>query len=70
MTVSELQIKRKENGIRQDALARQLGWNAETIIDIERGRVQVSEHTLRQIDSGIEMVITGRSKLKREEVMA
>lgn len=56
MTASEVMIKRRGLGIRQDDLADKLGWNTETITDIERGRIQVSEHTLRQMDSAIDEI--------------
>ena len=71
MTILEVQNKRKEANIRQDTLARKLGWNSETIVDIERGRIQVSEHTLRQMDSAIDKIIReGAGEEKREGVMA
>lgn len=66
MTAAELAMKRKGANIRQDALARKLGWNAESVIDIERGRVEVTDQTLCRMDEAIE-----QAKLeKREGVMA
>ncbi len=64
MTIGDLQIKRKSLDIRQDALARRLGWNRETLIDFERGRVK--EDPLRQINDALEEL----KSEKREEVMA
>ncbi len=67
MTVAEVLMKRKSAGIRQDVLALSLKWNRETLIDIERGRVEVSEHTLRQINSAIDQI---ERQKQGEEVMA
>ncbi len=69
VTSEEVRTRRQNAKIRQDRLARKLGWNSETIIDIDRGRIQVSEHTLRQMDSAIDQIIHEENQ-QREGVKA
>jgi ribosome-binding protein aMBF1 (putative translation factor) len=72
MKASHLRLVRLQAGInRQSELSAELGWNTETITDIERGRVGIDSETEREILDAIER-IGARKKEERQcrEVVA
>lgn len=68
MTVGEVFMKRKRAGLRQRELTQKLRWNTETLVDIERERLTVTEDTLGQISDAIDSLV--QEKSGREEVAA
>jgi transcriptional regulator with XRE-family HTH domain len=52
--VLELASKRKNNHIRQRAVAHEIGVSELTIIDIERGRLPVTDSTIQAISEAID----------------
>jgi len=71
MTGSELRMKRIEARIsRQDELAAELGWNTETITDIERGRLGVDVETAEKIKGAIARIVAKREATPCEKVEA
>ena len=57
MVATDLRTTRKKAGIRrQETLAKALGWNKETVIDIEGGKVGVDDATRNTILTTIERI--------------
>jgi ribosome-binding protein aMBF1 (putative translation factor) len=57
MKASHLRLVRLQAGInRQSELSAELGWNTETITDIERGRVGIDSETQTEILDAIERI--------------
>lgn len=60
MDIHEFINRRKDAGIRQDDFAQAMGWSWGTVIDIERGRVPVSESGLSKMFSVLTAMIVER----------
>lgn len=72
-TIAEIAMNRKSSRITQRDVTTRLGWNQETLTDIELGRITVSAETLNQIAQTIEGIATERQETERQvqgEVMA
>lgn len=54
MTIADVLMKRRQAGLTQREVARRLGWNPESLTDMERARFGVTADTLERISSVID----------------